>query len=71
MNEFTLIYIIIMIPSIILNVKWVYHLQKAIPFARSGNVDKTQIRIAIKYITGAFLYGVASLVFVNLLLARG
>ena len=68
MNKSLLINIVVSIPSIILNIKWVYHLLKAIPFACAGDVDKTQIKIAIKYIIIALLYGIISNIMWKLIL---
>lgn len=68
MHKSLLINIVVSIPSIILNIKWVYHLLKAIPFTRAGDIDKIQIKISIKYIIIALLYGIISNIMWSLIL---
>jgi hypothetical protein len=68
MNQSPFVYIFVTIPSILLNIKWMYHLLKAIPFVRAGEVDKIQIKIAIKYIIISLSYGVISYIASNLIL---
>jgi len=60
-----IIYIFVFVTSVLLNIKWVYHMLKAIPLTRSGNVDKTHLKIALKWIIIAVLFFIMVQVFIR------